>query len=144
MARRNIILLFLFILISSLCLYSCAKKEAPATPFGKLQGKWKYAKFGSDDNKNGLIDAFEMHPVAASMDHELVFNKDGSGVETDIDSGKTTILNFKWILRQYDSLWVEYDANDTFQYYLANLSSQDLTMTEQGKVTIEWSYYVRK
>lgn len=136
------------ILLSFLALVlitSCAKKESPDTPANRILGKWKLVKTATDDNGNGQIDDVEIHPVPAIVDNEKVFNKDGTGVETNVYNGVTTLpLNFSWKIVGKDSVWVGYVANDTITYYLSTVSSANLTLTTNTQFGLAWYYYDKK
>ena len=128
-----------------LALAACSKQEAPATPYDRIQGKWQLNKVGSDDNENGQIDLLELHPLSSSQNNQIVFNKDGTGLETDTWAGKQPFsLAFKWQIVKGDSVTLAYAANDTVTYLIAAVSSAALTLVSNGSISLEEYYYIKK
>ena len=141
--KNTVIISFLFLLVAALG--SCTKKQSPNTPFNRLQGKWKLAKTATDDNVNGQIDGAEIFPVDKLLDNEKQFNKDGTGVETNVYNGSTSLpLHFTWRIISNDSVWIAYSANDTLTYYLADISSSSLTLITNTSFGLAWYYYTKK
>jgi len=142
MRRNNAIYLILIITTVCLLVSSCAKKEAPATIYTKVIGKWKWAQYATDDNRNGVIDANEIAPVASDIDDEISFKNDGTGVETRTVNKEPQIpLSFTWQLFYTDSIRLQYKANDTETYYIFAISSVDLTLTTTKNQGLAWYYY---
>jgi hypothetical protein len=124
---------------------SCAKRQSPETPFTKIQGKWKLIQQATDDNANGQIDGSEIESVPALMDNEKQFNKDGTGVETNVYNGVTTPpLNFTWKIVGQDSVWIAYAVHDTTTFYVSTVSASNLTLTTMGQHGLAWYYYSKK
>jgi len=143
--KKNMIILFaLFLLFLSAGFISCTKKEAPNTPFSRILGKWKKTQYATDDNNNGVIDAGEIHSVPATLDDELLFTNEATGVETSVDNGVTaTPLSFDWKIVGSDSVWVAYRANDTLTYYIAEVSSHDLQLNIVTQFGLAAYYYTK-
>ncbi len=134
--------LFIFLIIG---LVSCAKKEAAQTPFNRIQGKWKLVKTATDDNGNKLIDDYEIHPVPSVQDNEITFNKDLSGIETNVYNGVTsTPLYFTWAIISQDSVWCAYTGHDTLTYYLISVTSGTLALQTNTRFGLAAYYYNRK
>jgi hypothetical protein len=124
---------------------SCAKKEGADTPSTRLQGRWTLTKTATDDNGSGEIDGYEIHAVSASQKTQKTFNKDASGVETNIFDGITSPqLNFTWKVLGSDSVRVSFSANDTITYYIATLSSANLTLITNTSRGLVAYYYDKK
>lgn len=139
--KRGIVIFFtLFIAAQLLVVPSCKKSEGLATLFSRVLGTWKEAKYATDDNGNGVIDPSEIHPVPADIDNELTFNKDSAGVSTT----NGFPLNFTWSIIEGSELMVSYSANDTIEYNLIEISSDDLTLTTYTNLGLTWYYYIRK
>jgi hypothetical protein len=137
------ILVLAFILFSAFFVFgltSCSKKEAADTPYDRVQGKWKKVKYANDDNNNGTIEFFEIHPVEGNTNNELLFNKDYTGMETNPGSPD---LRFTWKIVGKDSVALAYTAHFNVTYYLREVSSVDLTLMTNTTLGIAWYYYVR-
>jgi hypothetical protein len=142
---KKIISYILLLVLIMLGTGSCSKKQGPDTAITKLIGKWKLTKLASDDNNDGVIESYEIHPESAQDDIELLFNNDAVGVEYDTYSGVAQAnLNFEWSIIAGDTLQINYKANDSLTYTLVNITSSDLTMTENSKQGLQWFYYVKK
>jgi len=151
MGNKTIISLSLVAICVSLLLGSCEKKQQATTIYDRIPGSWKLAKYGSDDNLNGVIDNYEMHTVALSQDNQMTFKADGTGITSNTDSGiKEPDLAFVWQLKTIDSLWVAYRSNDTLNYYIANITSAGITLTTYTNIEntnvqgINWFYFARE
>jgi hypothetical protein len=141
MKTKGVILLIFF----AICVASCAKKEAPQTPYDRIQGSWKLAKTGTDDDGNGNVDYYEQHSLPVGQDYQKIFNKDGTGLETNVFNNVVSPpLKFRWKIVNADSVYIAYAANDTLTFYVAAVSSADLTLTTRGKQSLEWYYYTKK
>ena len=124
---------------------SCAKKESPGTPYDKLQGKWKLAKEGTDDNDNHIIEPGEVQPVPAAKDYEITFNKDYTGVENNTFNGVvSTPLPFTWSIVGRDSVRCAFSGHDTITYYLVSINSGSLTLQTKTQFGLAWYNYNRK
>jgi hypothetical protein len=130
---------------------ACTRKNNPTSISDVMPGKWLLTMTGSDDNLNGVIDHYERHNVAAGMIYEMVFDEDGTGVQSNTNNGvKSLDLAFSWRFLTYDSLRIMYAANDTITYYVSNSSSVTLGLiaTNQiensDKVGREWLYFQKK
>ena len=123
---------------------SCSKKHAPETPYTRLQGKWKKVQYATDDNNNGTIEASEIHPQPATIDDEITFTNEGTGVETTVSNGiASTPLTFDWKIVGGDSVWVAYKANDTLTYYITAVTSNNLQLTTPTQFGLASYYYSR-
>ncbi len=130
---------------------ACTRKNNPTSISDVMPGKWLLTMTGSDDNLNGVIDHYERHNVPAGMIYEMVFDEDGTGVQSNTNNGvKSLDLAFSWRFLTYDSLKIMYAANDTITYYVSNSSSVTLGLitTNQiensDKVGREWLYFQKK
>ena len=124
---------------------SCAKKQGADTPFTRLQGKWVLTKTATDDNGSGEIDGYEIHSISASQNTVKTFNSNGSGVENNIYDGITSPqLNFNYYIVGRDSVRIAYTANDTLTYYIATLSSVNLTLITNTVRGLAAYYYDKK
>ncbi len=133
------------VIVLSPGLGSCTKQKSAATPYERVQGKWKLIKFGSDDNLNGTIEDAEKHFVSSEQDNEVVFNADGTGVNSyAFNNVSSPDVSFNWKIITDGALWVAYSANDTIAYHLEEVSASDMTLTTQGAVSLEWYYYIKK
>lgn len=142
---KKIISYTLLLVLIILGANSCSKKKGPDTAYTKLIGKWKLSKLASDDNNDGIIESYEIHPVSSQQDRELLFNNDAVGVEYDTYSGNAQVnLNFEWGVIAGDTLQINYTANDTVKYTIVNITSSDLTMTTTASQGLQWFYYVKK
>ena len=137
--KPNIFLSLLFLTIVC-CLSSCAKKEAAETPFTKIQGKWKKTRYANDDNNNGKIEAWEIHPVEGNINNELLFKNTSTGVESNPG---TPDLAFSWAISK-DSVILQYAAHFRITYYIRDISSQDLTLTANTALGVAWYYYIKE
>ncbi len=146
--------IYLFLILSFLGLIgfasSCRKSGEFTTISDRVEGKWKLARFASDDNLNGTIDNYEIHTDTSTRDYELLFNKDGSGINTNTINGvKSPDLKFTWYMVSYDSLRIAYQANDTLLYHVSDISSKQMTLTytskkeNSGIKEIRWFYFVK-
>src|SRR5579872_2697793 len=112
--KNKIISYVLLIAIVTFVIGACSKKQGPDTASTQLLGKWKLAKLASDDNHNGVIDGYEIHPVSPLQDVEYLFNNDAVGVEYSSSAGKPEPdLNFEWEVINGDTLRMNFKANDT-------------------------------
>jgi hypothetical protein len=131
---------FLIILL----VWGCRKSDSNNTPFGRMQGRWKLAKVGTDDNGNGTIEASEIKAVVAGQDMERVYKGDGTGVESNtFDGTKDPDLTFTWAIIGGDSLRMQYKANDTITYYMQNVTSGDMTLTQNTTRGLVLQYFVK-
>ena len=144
--KTNIARFFILLIISSVIgVASCTKKQAAETPFTRIMGKWKLVKTATDDNGNGKIDGEEIHPVPSVQDNEITFNKDFTGVETNVYNGVVSPpLNFFWSVTNEDSsIQCAFTGHDTITYYLVTVSSGSLTLETNTTLGLASYYYNR-
>ena len=142
MKKKTVIFLSLFLFILCAGLAACTKKKAPDTPFTRVLGKWRKVQYATDDNNNGTIEPREIHSVPSSLDDEILFTNEATGVETTVSNGvQSTVLTFDWKIVGGDSVWVAYRANDTVTYFLAGVSSHNLQLTTNTKFGLASYYY---
>jgi hypothetical protein len=143
--NKKIISYVLLIALVTFVPAACSKKRGPDTASAKLLGKWKLAKLASDDNHNGVIDGYEIHPVSPLQDIEYLFNNDAVCVEYNSYAGKSEPnVNFEWGVINGDTLRINLKANDTLNYFLVNITSGDLTVTENSPQGLQWFYFVKE
>lgn len=150
MLKRQLAFVFVTLMMM-LIIGACSRKKGPTSISDVMPGKWQLIKYGSDDNLNGNIDNYEMHDVVPGMSYEMIFNEDGSGVQSNTNNGiKSLDLAFNWHFLSYDSLRISYAANDTITYHVATSSSVALgliTTTQIGntdKTGRQWLYFHKK
>lgn len=142
--KRNTAILFLFT-VCVFGIWSCRKEKGAETPYDRIQGKWQLIKTATDDNQDGNISNSEIFPVSPQQINQLLFNKDGTGVETNTYSGVASpSLNFRWQIVGNDSVWCAYSGHDTLTFYLAAVSSGNLALTTNTTHGLAWYYYIKK
>jgi hypothetical protein len=144
MTKKSFFRIIFAILI--LGLWSCTKKGSPDTPFTHIQGFWKLAKTATDDNGNGIIDAGEIHSVAATYTDKLYFKSDSTGYEQiTVNGDPTAPLHYRWKIAYGDSLYMAYAAHDTPTYYISLLNSVNMTLStitpvDSGSILTQYYY----
>ena len=139
--RSNKTIFFILFFAIVLPWISACRKEKIDTPFTRMVGKWKKAKYATDDNNNGQIDTKEIYLVESGVNNELFFKGDSSGTET---TNSSPALTFKWRIVAGSSVLLQYSANDTVEYNITNVSSVDLTLTTTTKLGLVWYYYIKE
>ncbi len=117
---------------------SCNKNDSPSTPYTKIIGKWKKVSEATDDNANGVLDQWEVHPLAAGKTGSIEFKKDSTGTEFN---NLTQDLPFRWMLTGEMSLVISYATGDTFLYKIAAVNSAHLQLTTKSKFGLAAYYY---
>ena len=107
---------------------ACKKTDPTETQVTRLENKWLLTKIATDDNANGNIDSYEIHPVASGQTDILQFMNTGSGLETSIDSGKVFTYPFTWTFST-DTVYRVGEGHDIINYILADISSSTLELT---------------
>ncbi len=117
---------------------SCHKKETLSTPSSKLVGKWKKIQYATDDNANGQIDQWEIHPADPAVNSFIEFKRDSTGVET---GSQTQDLAFTWMITGELSLMTLYSTGDTFVYKITLVNAAHLNLTTKTKFGLAGYYY---
>lgn len=145
MSKKSSILSVLFTVLITGMISSCAKKQQPETPFTKIQGKWKLAKMATDDNGNNQIDNREIFQVPEVQDFQITFNNDNTGSENNTYNGVVSPpLKFEWTLVNSDTLKCTFEQQEPVTYYLASISSGNLTLQTLTKFGLAWYSYNKK
>lgn len=129
------------LLVISIGLSSCAKKEKPDTLFTRLIGTWKQVKQATDDNNNGTIDDWEITPLDPNLTNTMEFGKDSTGIDKKTYS---LDLKFQWHILGESSIQLNYEANDTVIYRVVNASSNQLTLTTRLPQGLVGLYFERQ
>jgi hypothetical protein len=141
--KKNLILNILFASLFVCTIVACKRNAEPDTTAGKIAGTWKLTKTATDDNGSGVIENYEMHAVPSIQDYQLLFRSDGSGVSTNTYDGvKSPDLTFIW-QSNADQLLVAYKANDTISYFLVNVNSKELVLSNTVAQGLQWYYYTK-
>jgi len=94
--------LIMLSLITSIAFISCSKENKTLEQNTKLliENRWKFERYGLDENNNGLIEETENNMLSCETDDTYAFFANGNGfyeggpVPCSLD--ETTIINFNW------------------------------------------------
>jgi lipocalin-like protein len=132
------------ILLIVIIIGSC-KKEGPTTPAGMIQGKWKLAEVGTDDNNDGVIETSEIKPINSEENDEYMYSGNGTGIGSYTYNGNVEPNQvFAWSIRDNDTLQMDYTAHDTLTYLIAKLNASDLTLIENTPQGLVGMYFIKK
>ena len=135
---------FLILLITFIC-GSCKKIDQSTSVSQELIGTWKLTEFGTDDNGNGKIDSWELSQVAAGLDDELTFSKNGQGKEITKENNASSLeLDFYWSVSGADSVYRIGTGHEDITYYISNIGSSNLSMLEETTSGLVGYVYTRK
>ena len=91
-----------------------------------------------------MIDPEEIHPVATSLNDQLLIKGDTTGIETTIvNKNSESPLPLRWYIGAGDSLTLIYTAHYTITYGISEISSGDLTLVTNTSLGIAWYYYIK-
>lgn len=141
--RRPIIISGLA-LLATVCIAQACKKDVLETQYTRIEGKWKLTRQALDDNADGAIQTNEIHAVDSSIDDEIQFNKDKTGVETVTAGGFATPYSFTYSIGAGNIIQRIGVGYDTINYYLFSVSSSDLELTVNAPSGLAAYFYQKK
>ena len=133
-----------FSLITFICVLPACRKDTLETQYTRIEGKWKLVKQALDDNADGTIESNEIHAVDPSIDDEIQFNKDKTGVETVTAGGFATPYSFTYSIGAGNIIQRIGVGYDTINYYLFSVSSSDLELTVNASSGLAAYFYQKK
>ncbi|MBC7555147.1 MAG: hypothetical protein H7257_14355 [Taibaiella sp.] len=123
---------------------SCKRKEVVETQYTRLLHTWKLVRIATDDNGNGGIDGYEIHPVQEGLVTLIAFSKDNSGNETVIAGVDTLNYPFTWSRGGGDTLIRNGVGNNIIRYNLEDITSINMRLATFGTMGKAAYYYDRQ